>query len=174
MLKQSFSSLNAEQNRLFERVDDATKRMNLLIDDLLDYSHVSMGVNLLEEIDLNKKVATVLRDLEVAIQEKGAHISVSDLPVVKGHRRQLQQLFHNLIQNALKYSKKDTAPVIHISAELVMGSNNSFELPNEDKNRSFHLIRVQNNGIEFEQVHALQIYQMFKRLHGSMNMQGRV
>jgi light-regulated signal transduction histidine kinase (bacteriophytochrome) len=100
--------------------------MRLLIDDLLEYSHVSMGIDLSEKIDLNEKVQTVLADLEIAIQEKGAHIITGRLPTIKGHRRQLQQLFHNLIQNALKYSKKEVAPQIHIMAETVKGSDTPF------------------------------------------------
>jgi light-regulated signal transduction histidine kinase (bacteriophytochrome) len=172
MLKRSFSSLNKEQERLFERVENATQRMGLLIDDLLDYSHVSMGIDLTEQIDLNKKVRNVLNDLEVAIQEKGAQILVDALPIVKGHRRQLQQLFHNLLQNALKYSKKDTTPEIIITSELVIGSSTAFELLDEDKNKTFHLIRIWDNGIGFEQEHALQIFQMFKRLHGKHEYTG--
>jgi signal transduction histidine kinase len=166
MLKQSFPSLDGEQQRLFERVEDATKRMGLLIDDLLEYSHVSMGVDGMEEIDLNKKLRVVLSDLEIAIQEKGAHILTSRLPTIKGHRRQLQQLFHNLVQNALKYSKKEVAPQIHITAEAVKGSDTPFNLTEEEKGRTFQLITIKDNGIGFEQQHAEQIFQMFKRLHG--------
>jgi PAS domain S-box-containing protein len=166
MLKQSFSSLDTEQQRLFERVEDATQRMGLLIDDLLEYSHVSMGVDGMEEIDLNEKLQVVLSDLEIAIQEKGAHIITGRLPTIKGHRRQLQQLFHNLIQNALKYSKKEVAPQIHITAKTVTGGDAPFNLTEEEKGRTFQLITIKDNGIGFEQQHAEQIFQMFKRLHG--------
>lgn len=166
MLKRSFSSLDEEQQRLFERVEDATQRMGQLIDDLLEYSHVSMGVDLLEEIDLNKKVQTVLADLELVIKENGAKITVSTLPTIKGHRRQLQQLFHNLIQNSLKYSKKDMIPQVVISSELVTGIDTSFNLTEEKLSKFFHLISIKDNGIGFEQEHASQIFQMFKRLHG--------
>lgn len=172
LLKRSFTELNDEQHRLFERVEDATERMTLLVDDLLDYSHVSMGVNLLEDINLNKKVQIVLKDLEIAVAEKEAQITVGKLPIIKGHRRQLQQLFHNLIQNALKYSKKDTPPVIIIDSELVYGQDTSFNLPAEDAGTLFHLIRVQDNGIGFEQHYAEQIFQMFKRLHGKSEYTG--
>lgn len=172
MLRQSFSSLDNEQQHLFERVEDAIKRMGLLIDDLLEYSHVSMGVDLLEEIDLNKKVAIVLTDLEVAIQERDAHISVGRLPRIKGQRRQLQQLFHNLIQNALKYSKEGVVPHIAITSELVKGSNTSFNLAGDEENKMFHLVRITDNGIGFEQAHAEQIFQMFKRLHGKSQYSG--
>ena len=84
VLKRSFDSLDEEQQRLFDRVEDATGRMSLLIDDLLDYSHVSMGVDLLEEIDLDEKVVSVLRDLEIRIEEKK---STCNNPQPANHQR---------------------------------------------------------------------------------------
>lgn len=171
-LKGSLGSLSNEQQNLFARVEDATARMSLLIDDLLDYSHVSMGVDLLEKIDLNKKLQIVVNDLEVAIAEKGATVVIKNLPTVTGHRRQLQQLFHNLIQNALKYSKSDVAPQIIITSEVVKGSQSTFDLPEENKESLYHLIQVQDNGIGFDQEHAERIFQMFQRLHGRSEYQG--
>ncbi len=171
-LKSSLGSLSDEQENLFARVEDATKRMSLLIDDLLDYSQVSMGVDLLEKIDLNKKLQAVVNDLELAIGQTKAIITVGELPTVTGHRRQLQQLFHNLIQNALKYSKKNVAPRITITSELVKGSHSTFELPEENRNHLYHLIQVQDNGIGFHQEHAERIFQMFQRLHGRSEYKG--
>ena len=72
-----------------------------------------------ETVDLNQKVQRVLEDLELDIEEKSAIINIAKLPVVKGYRRQLQQLFQNLIANALKYSKTDVPPYIYISATEV-------------------------------------------------------
>jgi signal transduction histidine kinase len=140
--------------------------MEMLIHDLLEYSHVNMGLDLVEEISLNKKVALALSDLEIAIQEKGATITVGDLPSIRGHRRQLQQLFHNLIQNALKYSKEDVPPEITITAEEVTGDRSTFDLPDEQKCFKFYLIQVRDNGIGFDPQHAETIFQVFKRLHG--------
>ena len=141
-LKRSFLSLSDEQQKFFSKVEDATNRMSLLIDDLLDYSHVRMGVDLLEKIDLNKKLQLVISDLEVAIQEKGATINAGNLPTVIVHRRQLQQLFHNLIQNALKYSKKGIAPRITIISEVVTGRDSTFALPEENNHHLYNLSQL--------------------------------
>jgi light-regulated signal transduction histidine kinase (bacteriophytochrome) len=172
LLKLSFSSLNEEQQRLFKRVEDATQRMSQLIEDLLEYSHVSMGADSVEHIDLNENVQTVIKDLELLIQEKGAHITVGTLPVIKGQRRQMQQLFHNLVQNSLKYSKKDTAPQITISSKSILGREAPFNLKEDEWNRTFHLMTINDNGIGFEQEHATKIFQMFKRLHGKSEYGG--
>lgn len=171
-LRRSLPTLSSEQEFLFARVEDATSRMSLLIDDLLDYSHVSMGVDLVEKIDLNEKMQTVIGDLEIAIQDKGATVQVEELPVVSGHRRQLQQLFHNLIQNALKYSKRNVAPHITISAKKVAGYQTNFKLPAERDSQQYHLIQVRDNGIGFEQEYAEQIFKMFQRLHGKSEYSG--
>ena len=171
-LRRSLPTLSNEQNFLFARVEDATTRMSLLIDDLLDYSHVSMGVDLLERIDLNEKLQTVIGDLEIAIQDKGATVQVEALPVISGHRRQLQQLFHNLIQNALKYSKTNVPPYITITSQKVMGFQTAFNLPPESSSRSYYLIQVSDNGIGFEQEYAEQIFKMFQRLHGKSEYSG--
>jgi PAS domain S-box-containing protein len=139
----------------FSRIENAAQRMGHLIDDLLLYSHVSHRPHATEAVDLNEKVQRVLEDLEVDIQEKKALIHVSKLPVVKGYRRQLQQLFQNLLSNALKYSKSDEPPQIYITASVVT-----------ENGQAYNAITVRDNGIGFEQQYAEKIFQMFSRLHG--------
>jgi PAS domain S-box-containing protein len=161
-LKQQLSAgLGESEVRLFTRIEDATQRMGNLIDDLLLYSHVSQRPHEKERIDLNQKVVRVLEDLELDIQEKSAIIHVGNLPTVKGYRRQLQQVFQNLISNALKYSKRDVPPYITITASKVT-----------ENEKAYHLIAVQDNGIGFEQEYADKIFQMFTRLHGKAEYSG--
>ncbi|MGV3657792.1 MAG: sensor histidine kinase, partial [Chitinophagaceae bacterium] len=171
-LKRSLSTLSDEQSFLFTRVEDATRRMSLLIEDLLDYSHVSMGIDMVEAVDLNEKLNTVISDLEVAIQDKGAVVEVGHLPVVSGHRRQLQQLFHNLLQNALKYSKASEVPRISITSQKVSGLHEGAKAAPEGNHISYHLVQVKDNGIGFEQAYAEQIFKMFQRLHGKSEYSG--
>ncbi|HEX8677597.1 MAG TPA: PAS domain S-box protein, partial [Segetibacter sp.] len=108
-----------EDWHIFRRIDKAAQRMQLLIDDLLEYSHLSTSNNYSDQIDLNKKVAQVLEDLEIEIAEKNAKVTVGSLPVIKGHRRQMQQLFQNLMTNALKFRKPDVSPEIRISSSVI-------------------------------------------------------
>ena len=152
--------------RLFDRIDTAAERMQLLVDDLLEFSHISGGAKDLEVVDLGEKVQKVLGDLELLIEEKGATIIVGALPTIKGNRRQLQQLFHNLISNALKYSKTDMLPEIRITSRKIKGADVAVRLPLEEQSRDFHLIEVSDNGIGFEQQYAGRIFEMFQRLHG--------
>lgn len=161
-LKEQLSNqLKDSQVRSFNRIENATKRMGNLIDDLLLYSHVSQTPHETESVDLNEKVQRVLEDLEVDIEEKNAHFNIHKLPVVQGYRRQLQQLFQNLLSNALKYSKSTVPPVIDITASVdTKGST------------TFNVISVKDNGIGFDQQYADKIFQMFSRLHGKAEYSG--
>lgn len=164
--------MEAEDFRLFERMQHASKRMATLIDDLLDYSQATKGVAKLEQIDLNAKVQLVLEDLELEIQEKGAMIHVAPLPVVAGNHRQLQQLFQNLISNALKYSQPGIPPEINISATMVQGSAYRQQVPEHEADRQFHKIEVKDNGIGFDQADADRIFNVFTRLHSNTEYRG--
>lgn len=97
-----------------ERIEASAERMQLLVEDLLEFSHVSEQSRQMETVDLHKKIHKALADLELVIEEKRANVVVDPLLTVTGHCRQLQQLFHNLVSNALKYSKPDVPPAIHI------------------------------------------------------------
>lgn len=173
-LKRNFQGrLLDEDLHYFQRMEKATERMQNLIDDLLEYSHVSTSIDYLDEIDLNKKVTQVLEDLEVEVTEKNAKVVIGPLPVIKGHRRQVQQLFQNLISNALKFSKPNVSPEIRISSTVISGENiYSFELPEGAKNKLYNLIKISDNGIGFEQEYAEKIFKMFQRLHGKAEYAG--
>ncbi len=161
-LKDQFSiQLNEDQQRCFERIENATQRMSNLIDDLLMYSHVSQRPVQMEEIDLGMKLKGVIDDLELDIKDKNAVIKINDLPVVKGHRRQLQQLIQNLLSNAIKYSKPGIPPVIEIESSIA-----------EENNRQYHLISFRDNGIGFDEEYSERIFQMFVRLHGKKEYSG--
>lgn len=164
--------LTEEQARLFGRMERASQRMGALIDDLLTYSHVSRGIQDVETIDLNQKLQAVLEDLEVLIDEKGAEVKVEHLPTVKGHRRQLAQLFQNLIGNALKYSKPGEVPRIQISAKKVHGRDTPLPLSPEDAAKAFYQTEIRDNGIGFAQEDAERIFNVFTRLHGNSEYRG--
>ena len=159
--------LNEEEAALFAPIERSTERMSELIDDLLLYSHVSQRPHKKESVDLNIKLHRVLEDLELDIQQKGALVQAGPLPIVSGYRRQLQQLFHNLITNALKYSKAGITPRIRIASSQV--SAHEAGLPGDDP---YHLIEFRDNGIGFEQEYAEKIFHMFTRLHGKNDYSG--
>lgn len=166
------NKINEEDQHLFSRIENATNRMQLLVDDLLMYSKVNRETPVDEPVDLNQKLKLVLEDLELVIREKQAMITVGKLPVVKGHRRQLQQLFTNLIGNALKYSKPGEPPRIDIRSQTLVGKDSGFPLSPEAATKTWHLIEVEDSGVGFEQRDAERIFNVFTRLHGNTEYRG--
>jgi light-regulated signal transduction histidine kinase (bacteriophytochrome) len=162
--------ITEEEKQTFRRIDNASERMGALIDDLLLYSHISQRPVEMEEVDLEQKLSKVLEDLELDIQEKNAIISIGALPKVKGYRRQLQQLFQNLVGNALKYSKPGVAPLITVQASIVPGDEPS--IGQNGSRTKYHLIEVTDNGIGFDPAESERIFQMFQRLHGNAEYRG--
>lgn len=166
------SKLDEEERRYFERMDVAAKRMSSLIEDLLLYSHVSRGVFSGEAVDLNDTLSHVLDDLELNIEEKSATVSVDPMPTIKGHSRQLQQLFENLVANALKYSKPNQSPLLSITSRLINGNQTPLKLVGEEERKQYHLIEVCDNGIGFSSEDAERIFKVFTRLHGNAEYKG--
>lgn len=153
--------LSESELRLFNRIENASDRMSKLIDDLLLYSYVSQSPHQQEEVDLNETMGQVIEDLELDIQERKAQVKVHPLPHLQGYKRQLQQLFQNLVSNALKYSKADEAPMVTIKAGF-----------NDVEGQPYHVIEISDNGIGFEEEYNEKIFQMFARLHGNKEYSG--
>jgi PAS domain S-box-containing protein len=172
-LKSSLGERMTESEKLyFQRMELASKRMSTLIDDLLTYSEASQKTTLEETVDMNEVMNQVLSDLDLEIEQKRATIEVSQLFTITGHRRQLQQAFHNLIGNALKYSKPGVPPVITIECSIVNGSETGLHLVPDQQAKDFYKVMVKDNGIGFEQANAERIFNVFTRLHGMAEYKG--
>src|SRR5580658_4096356 len=136
-------------------VEGAT-RMDNLLQDLRTYMQVSATYQPpLEETDADQVLNKTLVALQAAIEESGASISVAALPRVQMHEFQLEQLFQNLIGNAIRY--RNSVPRIKIAATL------------QDKN---WLFSVEDNGIGIEPRFKEQIFGVFKRLHTNSQYPG--
>ncbi len=155
------SHINENESALFSKIEDATERMALLIDDLMKFSYVSHQPIEKDVVNLNQLLEQVLEDLALDVQQKKAVISILPLPEIKGYARQLQQLFQNLLSNSLKYCKDDLSPKIRISADL-----------SEEDGKHYNVIEVKDNGIGFDQQYAEKIFEMFARLHGKNKFVG--
>ena len=153
----------------FERIKSAAQRMQNLMTDLVDYTRTIKGDRIFEQVDLNEIFEEITEELSLIIEEKNAKITIDQLPTILGTRFQIQQLFINLVSNALKYVKQGTSPVIDIRLE-----NFDNELVNEKviSGKDFHKITVSDNGIGFEQKHADKIFMLFKRLETDDSYKG--
>ena len=157
-------ALNDEAFGHLERIQTASKRMQRLVKDLLVFSEVGANRPDFEEISLNAIIQDVANDLEVAIAEKDAVISVDDLGKIKGDSLHLQQLFQNLISNSLKYSRPEIAPHITIAASVIQGKDTGVVIGEYEKAKNFWQLTLRDNGQGFNQEQAQQIFKIFQRL----------
>jgi len=137
-------------------ISKSSKRMQLLVKGLLDYSRIGREKNLVE-IDCNQIMKDVLSDMIITIKESNAEITVSDLPQLKGYETEIRQLFQNLVSNALKFRKKDVAPKIEIFAQ---------------KREDDWLFSVQDNGIGIEENNKQKLFVIFKRFNNREEYEG--
>lgn len=152
------------------RMERASNRMRVLIDDLLQYSKANRSEKKLVQTNLNEVLANSLMELSQNIEDKKALINLAELPTINGIHFQMQQLFSNLLSNSLKYSKDNTAPIIDIDyTEIVAKSEPILK----DKSiKKYYKINFADNGIGFEQEYAEKIFLLFNRLHGKTEYQG--
>lgn len=158
-------NFNEETTAYFSRIVAAVSRMQNLIDSLLNYSRTTSAEKIFIPTDLNNVVEEVKKELSEIIAEKNVKITHGYLPVIKVMPLQFQQLLLNIISNAIKYSKADVPPVIHITAE-------QFSEKSEDETKMFNKISITDNGIGFEQKYAENIFKLFQRLHGRAEYSG--
>jgi two-component system CheB/CheR fusion protein len=147
-----------------ERIGSSSERMSRLIDDLLNFSRISRDNKNFVSTDLSAIVKDVLADFDLIINQKKAKINYDGLPVIQAIPIQMEQLFHNLISNSLKFSKDDEPPEITISANEI--SRTEIKLPLKvEKSDGYIKITVTDNGIGFSDEFADQIFVIFQRLN---------
>lgn len=152
-----------------QRIHKAAERMQNLITDILTFSKISVDTPSFVNCDMNALINEVLVDLDEEIKGKSGKVVVEKLPALSVNPSLMKPLFHNLIGNALKYSKKDTHPVVRITSETSAQMNGK---SNVAVNPQYCRIYIQDNGIGFDQKYAEEIFGMFKRLHHNSEFQG--
>lgn len=155
------NSIDEKAGGYIDRMQDAAGRMMSLIEDLLQFSRIGREEQELEMTDLNKVLDQVIQNLEPAINSKNAHIKKEELPTIMARPHQMEQLFQNLIANALKFNDKDT-PLILIENEVI----------EHESGEPYCKILVKDNGIGFEEEHSARIFEAFFRLHGRSQYSG--
>jgi PAS domain S-box-containing protein len=135
---------------------DGSERMKVLINDLLMLSRVGTTADETVSVDCNGAVQDVLKIYEQQISEDGAVVEVSHLPVIKAIKTQVEQLFQNLVGNALKYRGTE-APVISVGCS------------EEGSRWKFY---VKDNGIGIDKKFYDKVFIIFQRLHGKNEYSG--
>jgi signal transduction histidine kinase len=155
LLEQRHGKDLGSATQLVDGIAQATGHARELIRGLLEYSRAGRGELRDEPVDVERIVHEVLDVLAGQIEEKGAVVEVGELPTVRGDRRNLCQVFQNLISNAVKFC--DGEPLVRVQAKRVAGA---------------WWFSVSDNGIGMDPKQAENIFEPFHRLHGEGSYPG--
>ena len=158
-------SLDDEGQQYIDFMTDAAARMQTLVSDLLALSRVTTAAHPFEDLSLAEVFDTVLSDLSVRLEEAGGQVEVSATPTIEADRTQMEQLFRNLIGNALKFHRPGVPP--RVTVEVAAQAQPIDAVPGPA-----HAIVVTDNGIGFESSQGSKLFQPFKRLHARHQYEG--
>jgi PAS domain S-box-containing protein len=141
--------LDKEADEFIDFIVEGSRRMEILLDDLLSYSRITSAEGKYKEINLNSIIEECMFNLKLAIEENNAEITWDHLPAVFVNKTQMIHVFQNLIANAIKFRSSDT-PKIHISTQI-------------EENQ--WILGVSDNGIGIDPQYNERIFEVFQRLH---------
>ncbi|MBO9202964.1 MULTISPECIES: ATP-binding protein [Niastella] len=154
------NSLPPAGKSYLQKVHSCADRMKAMIEGVLQYSSISNHISVTSApVDLNEVLKGVEKELELLLQEKHGEIQVSPIPMVEGIDILLYQLFYNLINNSLKFSKANIPPLIEISSTS-----------HPEKNTV--TLHIADNGIGFGSQNTEMIFNPFTRLHAKDEYEG--
>lgn len=146
------NSLDAEGEEYLTFMVDSVKRMHDLLRDLSKYANLSTKARTIEMVEMDAVIEMGIKRLQKNITTNDAQIHYHNLPLIKGNKEELAQLFQNLISNGLKYRSEEN-PAIHITAE--------------EYNGNFYKFAVSDNGIGIPKEYSDKIFKLFNRLHNT-------
>ena len=165
------NNFDPDSEKYFGKIINSSKRMQHLINNLLDFSRHTVSSGDFKKTPLNELVKNVLTELEVEIERSNARINYENLPVVSAVPGLMQQLFYNLFSNAIKFRKPAIDLVIDVKAEK-MNPIDLSKFARYGQGKNYYKITVQDNGIGFDDKYAEDIFRVFKRLHSYQEFEG--
>jgi len=160
-----------ESEKYFSKIINASRRMQSLINNLLDFSRQSVSPTDFRKTDLTALLKETMNELEMDIEKNAAKINMTSLPVIAAVPAMMQQLFYNLLSNAIKFRKKTGTPEITIRVEK-MTKNELSKFTNHVNGTPYYKITVTDNGIGFDEKYNEEIFKVFKRLHSYQEYAG--
>ncbi|OQR62077.1 histidine kinase [Streptomyces maremycinicus] len=142
--------LDARADQYIDFAVDGANRMQVLINDLLDFSRVGRMHNTHQSVDLERVLERTLSALSVGIEEAGATVTHDPLPTLVADPTQMGMLWQNLIGNAVKFRRPDAAPKIHVTAA---------------REGELWRFTVTDDGIGIAPEYADKVFVIFQRLH---------
>jgi light-regulated signal transduction histidine kinase (bacteriophytochrome) len=157
LLEDHAQSLDAEGMRKLNVISGGARKMGRLIDDLLEFSRMGRTEMRRSTVDMPSLVQEVIQEVLAACPERKIEIQVGALPAAQGDRALLRQVWVNLIDNAVKYTKSRMKSEIAIA-----GSTEDSE----------NIYWIEDNGVGFEMEYAHKLFGVFQRLHPGKEFEG--
>lgn len=165
-----YENLSDPSKVRFDKIVDSTNRMSKSLKDLLNFTSLSKEEQF-AIVDLNEVLRSVESDLELVIANKQATITAGKLPSIRAISLQMHQLFYNLVNNALKFSRPGVDPVISITAVPLADTRKPL-YKEINPQLEYYEISIKDNGIGFDQLYADKIFTIFQRLHHNNKFSG--
>jgi two-component system, chemotaxis family, sensor kinase Cph1 len=157
LLTEREKNLGERSRHYLQMISDSAVAAGELVDDLLTFSHLGRAALSADKVDMNKLVAEVRRGLAEETAGRAIVWQVDDLPAATGDATLLRQVWYNLIDNAVKYTRLRAEAHIDISAVL-----------NDDG----VLYRIADNGVGFDMAYKSKLFGVFQRLQRSEDFEG--
>lgn len=163
-------NISANAKTYLTRIEVAAKRMQNLIQDLLTYSRTNSAERVFTTVNLDEIAEEVISDFSDRIEEKKATVHYDFLGEATLIQFQFRQLLHNLIGNALKFSRKGVPPVVELTLSKIKGNkiNQTVEFPD----KMYHHFKISDNGIGFDNIYKDRIFEVFQRLNTESEFSG--
>jgi PAS domain S-box-containing protein len=169
LITSQYETLNDDGRLYLTKIIDSSKRMQIMINDLLSISTISGNVAF-EPYSLQQVLKETIQTLEYKIEAKKVIINADNLPTATIVPSQFRQLFQNIISNAIKFSKPGVAPVIDIKYKYLRSDD---EKASKLKKAGRYLeLTFTDNGIGLDNRYATKIFTIFQRLHGRHEFEG--
>ncbi|MCH8567131.1 MAG: hypothetical protein LAT67_02650 [Balneolales bacterium] len=170
VLEKESHNLSEKGKTYFNIMQAAAERMQKLIDDLLAFSRLNTSERTFERLNLKPVIEEVISHFSEIIKEKQAIVDIGEMCEADIIVFQFRQLIHNLISNALKFSKPGVKPHIKILCQIGKGDKLNAKRLMPDKD--YCHISVSDNGIGFEERFSEKIFEVFQKLHAKEEYPG--
>lgn len=157
LASRSKEALDDSGRHYLESIADSARRMGILIDDLLQFSRTGRVEVHRDMVDMNQLLGAVLVELREGCTERNIEWIVSDLPSTRGDAALIRQVWINLVENAIKYTRPKERARIEIRAR-------------EEGDEIIYSVR--DNGVGFDMQYAGKLFGVFERLHSTEEFEG--
>lgn len=157
LAEESGVSLQPEAQHYLQRIQDGTRRMGTLVDDLLNLARIGRHELRVQVTGLDSVVRDVIADLAPDLEGRNIYWKIGKLPYVEGDPALLKVVFQNLLSNAVKYTRPRAGAIIEVFADQLDGGQ---------------VVCVRDNGVGFNMNYADKLFGVFQRLHRAEDFEG--